>query len=426
MQNLFKFASRNLLRHKRRSILSLVSIVFASLLVSFLRFFNYGAEQDAIWQAVRNNAGFIQIAANGYKENPSLDRALDFTADIPEKMAKAGVGSYSPRIQSHALSVYKEKSRFVSVLALDAEKEKSIIELKNTVVEGGWIKEEGTALVGYRLAKRLNLKLGSTFSLIGSQFDGSVGAVNVRLTGIFNSRDNELDETRVILPLATGEKLYQPHNAETGTKRYTSLIIQAADMIQASKIHERLMKVFPKVASNSQNAGESDNYSPVVLFWPDLIPGLVQLISFNQIGNNLLLELLIIIMSFGIVNTVQMSIRERRREFGILMALGTRSWQIVHLILLETGILLLAGMTVGFALGIGVAYYFQYHPIVLTGNDALAFIDTGYTPVLRCLVDAGELWMSFISISIPTLIFVIFSLRSIFKLQPVEVIQETL
>jgi ABC-type antimicrobial peptide transport system permease subunit len=157
--------------------------------------------------------------------------------------------------------------------------------------------------------------------------------------------------------------------------------------------------------------------------WEELIPGVLQLIVLDQISGELTLAFLILIMSFGVLNTIQMSIHERIREFGVMMAIGIKARVLLKMVLMELLILLIPGILIGALLGSGISYYFELNPIILKGEDAEMFASSGFAPVLRTIVDLRELWIGVLSLVLPTCIFSYIAARRILKLEPVKAIQ---
>ena len=85
----------------------------------------------------------------------------------------------------------------------------------------------------------------------------------------------------------------------------------------------------------------------------------------DNIGAYIFDMVLFIVVAFGILNTIQMAVFERTREFGIMLAVGTTPFQIVATILVETAIIAAMGVVLGVALGASMSYYWQVNPIYI-------------------------------------------------------------
>lgn len=110
----------------------------------------------------------------------------------------------------------------------------------------------------------------------------------------------------------------------------------------------------------------------VVLSWEALIPGLKQAIQMDWASGWFLYLSLIIIVTFSILNTFLMSVLERTREFGIMLALGARPGRIGGLVMLESIWLTLLGLAVGVAVGTVVVFYFHIHGFSYPGMEEIA------------------------------------------------------
>ena len=409
--------------------MTLVLMTLGSLLFSFFRFFSYGVHQDAIWHTVGLHSGFVQIAANGWLENPVIQRALDVDDALLDSLRVPGVQTVAPRIQGQALASSKELSRFISVVAVSPEKEKGITDIYRKMKEGTYLTgidySDGSAeaILGDKLARYLELHVGDRFYLVGSQFDGSMGAIAVTLHGIFRAVDPELDSTRAFINLSDGRKIFAPGDPERGIIRYTSIGLGVENYRTARDVIRILEKKFPDPPLENGVAPEdSENYDPVVLDWKELNPGVIQMMLLDEIQNDFFYGFLVMILAFGILNNVQMSIHERTRELGILLAVGTRPGALHRMILAEVLFVLIPSLALGIGLGMALGWYFEAHPIVFGGGMGNMYEDMGFVNQFRAIVDPGEIWIAIVSLSVPALTLAMVAARRIFRLKPVEII----
>lgn len=460
---MLKVAWRNARRNGKRTLITMTTVAFGTFFIMFMRFFAYGSHEETIWNAVGLSSGYIQIAANGWIENKPLERALDVDDEMLQKIKKAGVKVIAPRIFGYGLVSYSSSTRFISLRGVDPKKEKEVTTLHTKMVKGSYLTrsvekiphpyKKGkfisvySGIIGYGLAENLGVQMGDIISITGSQFDGAIGAIMVKVRGIYKSFEVNLDTSTVITTLKGAEELFavtaslnaygdnsligdnlsnmEGNLAKTSTnkRRYTSLVIGAGNHRKAEKMVEKLKEIFPTPSKEEGVSRENSmNYDPVVHNWEELIPGLIQLVVLDQISAEITLAFLILIIAFGVLNTVQMSMHERYKEFGIMMAIGTRAGYIVKMVLTETVFIMLPGLLIGSILGIMAGIYFDFHPIVLSGHDADMMTDMGFAPVMRTIVDSGELVIALLSVVIPSFIFAAFAAFRVVKLRPVEAI----
>jgi ABC-type antimicrobial peptide transport system permease subunit len=104
--------------------------------------------------------------------------------------------------------------------------------------------------------------------------------------------------------------------------------------------------------------------------------------DFDQINHSLFQSILILVVAFGVLNTVLMSVTERFREFGITLALGIKPTGLVKLVFLETIFITIIGIIAGCLLGQGMNFYFAHHPIILGGQLAQYYEEYGFLPMM--------------------------------------------
>lgn len=470
---MLKVAWRNARRNGKRTSITMTTVAFGTFFIMFMRFFAYGSHEETIWNAVGLSSGYIQIAANGWIENKPLERALDVDDEMIQKIKKAGANTVTPRIFGYGLASYTSSTRFISLRGVDPDKEIKVTTLHKKMQKGTYLTraiekiphpyQKGrsisvySGIIGYGLAENLGVGIGDIISVTGSQFDGAIGAILIKVTGIYKSFEVNLDTSTVVTTLEAADDLFaltaslntygegdshfeddlslgsidseassekgQSPAVSTNKRRYTSLVVGASNHRQAEKLVEKLKEIFPTPPEEKGTARENSmNYDPVVHNWEELIPGLIQLVVLDQISAEITLAFLILIVAFGVLNTVQMSMHERYKEFGIMMAIGTRATYIIKMVLTETVFIMLPGLLIGSILGIAAGIYFDMNPIILSGHDAEMMTDVGFAPVMRTIVDSGELVIALLSIVIPSFVFAVFAAIRVVKLKPVEAI----
>jgi len=152
------------------------------------------------------------------------------------------------------------------------------------------------------------------------------------------------------MPLASAQALY----AFQGRFTEIAARVEDSDRLEA-------------VVAGLRNQMQARNVE--ILGWPALMPSLVQMVAFHDAVAYIVIFVVFVVVAAGIVNTILMSVLERGREFGVMMALGTPSSRIVWLVLLETAILAGLGYLLGLALGLSLTGYFGTH-----GLDFSAYI----------------------------------------------------
>ena len=435
---MLRTALRSLSRNRRRTIVTGVSVLLAAFLVCSLRFLGYGMHQQMVWQTAGILSGYAQVTAYGWLESRSIDRAVDAPDELLFALRSLpGVSAIAPRIEGPALVAVNEESRFVTVTAVDPARERGLVNIHTRVIEGRYLSGAGPAqssgaagsaalpeaVVGFRLARLLGLGLGTELALITTQFDGSVGAARARVVGIYRTHNPELDFNRVLVQLQTGRLLFAPDATEKNLRRYTSVVLGVHTARDALRVLEKGRSKFPGPRDVQGVAPEeSQSFVPVMHGWQELNPDLVAMMNLDQAGNEMWIAFLILMMAFGILNSVYMSIHERKRELGVLLAIGFRPGRLLFLVMLETLLVLVPAILFGTLLGVALGTYLEAHPIPISGAAARSFEDFGFRPVIQSVVDPGELWVALASLFVPAMLFVYMGSRRILSMDPARII----
>lgn len=353
---LLRIAWRNLGRHKIRTGLTAAATVFAVALTTLTFAMQAGSYERWIRHGVRLYPGHIEVSLNGYRDNRTLDYSM--TLDPVEKAELdrlPGSLGWAPRLESFALAIPdREESvgRAALLIGVDPEREAPLTRLAESVVTGSFFDggEDREVVVGTELARNLGVEVGESLILLSSDYYGSQAAERFRLAGTVSLGSAEFDGHLVLARL---DQLQPFLESEDGVSHVALFAAGSADV---EPLRVGASRVFA-----------SDDYE--ILTWQDLIPELEQMILLDNIGGKLSLGVLIVVVSFGLLNTVLMSVMERVREFGVMRSLGMRPGGIFRLVMIESALLALLGIAVGLLLALPLILFLEGNPIPL---DALS------------------------------------------------------
>jgi putative ABC transport system permease protein len=189
--------------------------------------------------------------------------------------------------------------------------------------------------------------------VLGQGRDGSIAATTVRIKGIFNSGQDEFDRGVMYIPLTWFQEVY----GMDGAVNSVIAICDSLDAVPAAKRH-------------IQQAVAGRN-GLTVLDWKELTPGLVQAIKMDLISGMLFYVILIVVVAFSIMNTFLMAIFERTREFGVMMAMGTRPGRLMRILVMESLGMTVIGVLAGIVAGSLITWYFQVNGLAISGTEEL-------------------------------------------------------
>ena len=350
-----KMAWRNIWRNPRRSILTMAAIAFACLLLVFMLSWQFGSYDTMINSAVKIHTGHLQIQAKGYQDRKSIrlvvpdpTRVGEVLKDIPE------VDEYTFRANAFSLVSSMDRTYGIMVTGIDPGREAKVSTIEHLIRQGKYLSDSdiNKALIGELLAKNLKVTLGDELVVLGQGRDGSVAATVTTVEGIFSSGQDVLDRSSMQITLKDFQDIYAMRGA------VHEVVILGKSLNAVQKIKETVVAEIRKIDNNHHLA---------VLDWMELLPGLVEGIQMDMYSGLIFYLILVIVVAFSILNTFLMSIFERTREFGVMLAIGTTPGRLMKLLLLESTTMTMLGIIVGIIAGSLITWYFQIHGIVISG-----------------------------------------------------------
>ncbi len=350
-----KMAWRNIWRNPRRSILTIMAIVFATLLLVFMLSWQFGSYHTMIDTSVKMYTGHLQVQEKGYGEKKDIRLAVP----DPEGVARildgvAGVDAYSTRASAFSLVSSRERTSGVLVVGIDPVREGSVSTITKLIRKGSFLSSGDTnrAVVGALLSKNMQVVPGDELVLLGQGRDGSIAATVVSVRGIFESGQDEFDRGTILIPLPFFQDVFSMNGA------VHEVVVLGRSQDDVATMKETIAARIARLEGGEQL---------VVLDWMELLPGIVQAIKMDLVSGFIFYVILIVVVGFSILNTFLMAIFERKKEFGVLSALGAGPKRLMKLLLIESASMTLVGIVLGIAGGCLVTWYFQVHGILLPG-----------------------------------------------------------
>ncbi len=348
MKTMIMIAWRNVWRNKRRTVLTLLTILVGCAMIIFQNAFAKGGHDQMIEDAVSVNTGHIQVHEKGYWDNRTIDYAF-----IPdEAMMKSialdrRIAGYSVRVHADGLLSHGAETAGAMIQGVDPAAEITVSNIHTKILPGGRYLRPGDTkhiVMGETLAKNCKARVGSIVSMISQGFDGSIAAEKLTVVGLFRSGNPEYDMGLVVMPLRQAQDTF----TMMGYAHSLALRLASSDDIDA--VRHSLMR-------------RADAGALEVLGWEELMPELVQFIVFDSMGAYIFDFILFLVVAFGILNTIQMAVFERTREFGVMLSIGTRPGQVISMVMFESFFISLMGVILGCIAGYGISYYFKVNPL---------------------------------------------------------------
>lgn len=405
MNDYIKIAWRNLWRNKRRTLLTISSVLFALFLALIMRSMQLGSYAKMVESSVKISTGYIQVHEKGYWEDKSIDNTFETSPELEQKILdNSNVTQITPRLESFALLSSGKQTKGAAVIGTRPDQENKISGLKSHVISGEYLNENDRAiLISEGLAQYLKVKVGDTVVVLGQGYHGVTAAGAFPVKCIVRFVQPDMNNTMSYIPLPLAQELY----AAPG--RLTSISIMLADPDKINETRNELATIDP---ANLE-----------VMVWKDMLVELVNGIEGDNISGLFMLGILYLVVGFGILGTILMTTMERKREFGIMVAVGMRRYKLAIIIFFETVIISIIGILAGVITSLPIIYYFFLHPIPLSGEAASAMLEYNMEPVMPFLLQPGFFVGQSLVIIIISLLTLIYPLTVIGRFKIINAIK---
>ena len=363
-------ALRNLRRQVRRTALTATAIILGAGLLVFSNAIGDGTHEQWIDDGVRTGSGHVTIEHPAFRMSQKLEDRLGAevraatvaalaTADLVDR-----VTGVSEQLTILGMASSAAGARPAQVLAVNPEAEAVFSIIDEQVVEGRYLEPDDrlAAYVGVGLMEQLDLRLGSRLVLTAQDAEQEIAGQLVRVVGVFRNGAPSVDQRVIHIPLGVAAEWLG-----TGDD-VSNIAVMVADSTEVSGLVSRLREAL---------AEPVDAGLATVLGWREAMPALAAMVVVDEYGNYFIFGILFIIIGFGIVNTVLMSVLHRQREFGVLQALGLTPQQTGAVVFAEGLLLTTVSTLAGVGLGVGMTWYFFGDGLDLTAlaGDAMANMD---------------------------------------------------
>ncbi len=353
MRTVLRLAWRNVWRNPRRTGLTVAATVFAVFLVVVFVAMADGTHTKMIEDSVRIQSGHVQVAARGYLENRTLEYFIELDGPLEAALSAApAIEAWAPRVNSAALLSLESSTQGVILIGVDPEREPSVSTLSDRIEIGEFLPATATRpiVLGEQLARNLGAVLGDEILVYSMAYTLENAYDLFVFTGTLSLPDASLERGLAIVRLSDAQEFlaYGDRVSEVALRAGSARDVPAL----TADLGARLAGI-----------------SGVVLHpWNEVMPEVEQFIIVDDAGMYVMLVILVIVVGFGILNTILMSVLERQQEFGAMLALGLRPLRIFAMVYAESMMLAMIGLIAGLALALPTVLWFVGHPIPLSGD----------------------------------------------------------
>lgn len=336
---LLSIAWKNVWRNKLRSLIVIISITIGLLGGLFYLAFSNGMVQHQIGASIKTEISNIQL----HNPNYLINDEIIYTISNPnEKLNKINqideVEAATSRIKSMAMVSSANSGTGVTVYGIDIENEKRVSDLFTKLIDGSYFetKMRNPILIGNKLAEKLKVKINSKIVITIQDFTGNITYAAFKVVGIFKTHNTMFDQANVFV------------RTEDLTKNIAFPENQTSEIAVLLKHNDFTDITVTKISSLFSS--EITDRKIVVRSWSVINPILKMLNEMTVQFTMIFVIIILVALSFGIVNTMLMAIMERVREIGMLMAIGMSKIRVFFMIMLETIFLSITGGLLGLSL----------------------------------------------------------------------------
>lgn len=409
MSGTLSLAWRNLWRNRRRTLISMSAIGIGLFLVIFYAGLVAGVLSDAKNQLDTGGMGHVEVYANGFRPRRPPSAVMPAFTTLEPRLALPPGAEAGGRVIARGLASSAHGSEPVELFGVDFARERLLSAHLRDVRQGALPDAADTRglVVGEQLALRLKLKPGSKVRVMAQQADGEMGAELFRVRGVFHSIAPSIGKRQVFTSEVAARDLL---GLADGSHQ---VVIQLTQPERADDEARRLAQVL----------GEGFE----VKSWGELIPLLQRMEGLINAVIAAISVFVYLLVGLGVLNTMLMSVLERTREFGVLMALGTRPGKVVALVIAESFWIATIAVAAGAALGGFATWWFSEHAITLYTSIGESFEMDGLalSTSFKTRFSLTDLWHAATYVYVMALVVGIYPALRVVKLSPAEALRHT-
>lgn len=251
------------------------------------------------------------------------------------------VAGVSPMVSGAGLALRGEAVLSVALMGVDLERYDRMIGLRSKVVSGTARLEPGEAIVGRELAQDLGVRAGDRLTV-----QTTTSSESLRVTALVDLGVRDLNRRTVIVPLRAAQNLLALPGGATG------LDLTLDDVWKAQSLAESMRAQYPyKIES-----------------WQESNAQLVSALNAQSVSTGIIRAVVLAVVVLGIASVLVVSVVQKRREIGILRAMGATRGQVLRLFLVQGAVVGAIGSALGLLLAVALIWAFTHF---VRGSDGL-------------------------------------------------------
>ena len=356
-------AWRNIWRNRARSLIIMLSVALGLVAGLFVLSLYKGMLSSRVDTVIREEVGHLQIHHPSFKEDFDPGFVVPDTVEVNNVLKNhPAVIAFAFRTISQGMIATSTGSSGIQIVGVDPVKENAVSRLEAKIIEGdGFSSKNNRIIIGKKLAEKMHLNVNSKAILTFTDSGSNIVSAAFRVAAIYQTNNTPRDETIVFV-----QRDDLNHLLSLG-KEYHELAVILREDASAGLVKEGLVGDFPDL---------------MIETWEELSPETRLMIDTTDQYSYIFIAIIMLALSFGIINSMLMAVLERSREIGMLLALGMNRLRVFGMILTETLFLTLSGAPLGILLAWLIVVFYNRHGIDISGLGDQAMTSFGFSNII--------------------------------------------
>lgn len=397
-------AWRNLWRNHSRSLIIIASVTLGMWAGAFINAIYYGMGKSRMRIAIDHEVSHIQIHHPKFGDDQEARYSMNADSVRRALEKQPELRAFSLRSVATGMLATTSGSRGIRVNGIDPPAEQSTRNLAEFVRQGDYLDsgQRNRVLVSTKLAEKLKLDLGKKIVVTLLDTSGAITSGAFRICGLYQSENAPQDELNIFVVKSDLDRLIG-----TAGRIHEAAILLHSDQA-LYPVYTSLKQTFPHQK---------------VERWQELSPDTDLILSSLDTYALIFMAIILLALSFGIINTMLMAVLERTRELGVLMAVGMNKWRIFGMVVSETIILAFIGAPAGLLLA-----WLTIHWLSRTGIDISMLMgevmrDFGYATVIYPELPWHNIIQTLELVVLAAVLAAVFPAWKALRLRPVDAIR---
>jgi putative ABC transport system permease protein len=406
MLKILKFAANNVTANKKRTLLTIAVIIIGLCSINVGKGIMSGIQKDSELNVTEGRTGEIQIHKQGYFDSSELNilnYSINNASRLQDELKRIeGVEDVAGRIQFGGLLAKGDETAVVVFCrAADIANEVKVCpKIKDNIIEGRFLTEDDAngAVIAEGLQKGIGANLGDFIIVVANTKDGFQNAVELEIVGIIKEKAAQANTRLVYLSMEKAQELLYMGD------EVTEIVMKTSENSNVDVLNQRLNHLL-------KNRGLESNT------WVDVSAFFVGVMEKQNVVVFALCLIFYCIVISSITNTMVLTLFERQKEIGTMMAIGIKSGHVIRLIIMESTIIGFIGSLMGILLSALV--------IVVLNRIGLSYKPPAGADLVTIypLINASFMFLSFVLGVLSAIVGSIYPARKVLQVNPIDALR---